>query len=298
MTDDRLLRSCSVIVSTRDRHALVIEAVRSVLNGKKVPAECIVVDQSTERNSELEAIEDPDCEVRVIRSATTGLSTARNIGIAAAKNDIVALADDDVLVDRSWLESLVDTLDRAGDRIVVSGKVVAGQPETLGAVAPSVTPDIEHATFSGRLNRDPLCGGNCATYRSTFADVGPFDERLGIGARFRSAEDNDMAYRLLDAGYRIVTDPDAVMVHRAWRAGGDARRVRWRYGIGQGAFYVKHLSLHDRWMLARMLADLNGKNPFRRGRDLIYTAGLLWGAVRWAAEERLAPRLCGRASGG
>lgn len=280
--------ACSVIIPTRNRPGLVVDTVRRILEGTRVPAECIVVDQSDSPNPELAAIRDPRCDVRVVRSSIRGTSIARNIGARQAKYDVLVFADDDVLAEHGWLETLTGALAREGDDAVVSGNVVAGPPEVAGAFVPSLTSDIEYMSFSGRIARDPLCGGNCAMRRDLFEDLGEFDERIRI------AEDNDFGYRLLASGRRIVTVPEAVMVHRAWRAKGKSTRgISWRYGIWQGSFYVKHMSLRDPWMLARMLAELNAKNPLRKGRDVIYSLGLISGAVSWAMRERLVPRLRG-----
>src|SRR5262249_13504567 len=150
----------------------------------------------------------PDCDVRIIRPSFVGVSAARNAGIAAATHDVIVLADDDILAEQDWLSVLLTGLVREGDRAVVCGKVVAGAPEVPGAVAPSTTADLGHATFAGRVNRDPLCSHNCVLHKTVFASVGGFDERLGPGTPFRAAEDNDLGFRLLEAGYRIVIVPE------------------------------------------------------------------------------------------
>ena len=288
------LPACSVIVATLNRPRLIIDAVQSIRAGASLPAELIVVDQSTEPNTELAALSRPGCEIRVIRSRVRGLAAAKNTGIAAAKYDVLAFIDDDMLPDPDWLQELVGALVRSGPHAVVVGHVAAGPPEVPKARAISLTPGGKPRINRGRINADPLAGGNCALSRSALADVGTFDERLGAGGRFRSAEDNDLGYRLLDSGYTIVYVPEAVVVHRAWQAGGDVSKLEWTYGFGQGAFYAKHFSLRDKWMLARLIAELNNRNPLRRTRgtrDLIYVLGLARGAIEWTVGERLIPRL-------
>jgi GT2 family glycosyltransferase len=95
-----------------------------------------------------------------------------------------------------------------------------------------------------------------AFHRSAHGDAGGFDVRLGPGTRFPAAEDNDFGHRLLEAGYRIVFDPEAVVYHRAWRDDRAWVPLRHGYGRGQGAFYAKHLSFEDRYMLRRMVGTL------------------------------------------
>ena len=123
-----------------------------------------------------------------------------------------------------------------------------------------------------------------------------FDERLGVGARFPGAEDNDFAFRLLESGYRIVYEPSVVLYHRAWRSHRDIVPLYWNYGRGQGGYYGKYLSLHDRYMLQRMLIDIKvlvrrivrnaWRDPRKAGGDVAYLCGLLTGAVQWLLTEK------------
>jgi GT2 family glycosyltransferase len=291
------LPPCSVVVSTRNRPRLVLEAVRSILAGRAVPAELVVVDQSGEPNLELSGLEHPACDVRVIRSSSVGVSAAKNAGIAATTRDVLVFTDDDVLVDPEWLHALVGALARDGERTVVVGRVVAGPPEVEEAEAVSITPEGKAELHRGLLTVDPLAGNNWACFRAALAEVGTFDERLGPGARFPSADDNDLGFRLLEAGYTIRYVPEALLVHRAWRAGGDLLRLEWIYGRGQGGFLAKHMSVRDAHMLKRLKTTIAWKHPIRRrasGRDAVYLAGVLSGVAQWLVEERLLPRLTAR----
>jgi GT2 family glycosyltransferase len=131
-----------------------------------------------------------------------------------------------------------------------------------------------------------------AIRRSDLAAVGGFDERLGPGTRFPAAEDNDLGLRLLEAGYRIVYDPEAVLYHRTWRAHGERLRVMWNYGRGQGAFFAKHSRLRDPYILRRFVGEVvHGttaavRRTWRRRRppagDIVYLTGMVWGAFDWA----------------
>ena len=95
-----------------------------------------------------------------------------------------------------------------------------------------------------------------AMYRSAIDCIGGFDERLGPGTCFPAAEDNDLGFRLLEAGFHIIYDPASVLYHRSWRTEKDYLPLRWGYGRGQGAYYARYLSLQDRHMIARMSLDV------------------------------------------
>ena len=65
------------------------------------------------------------------------------------------------------------------------------------------------AVYEGRIGTDVLAGGHMATFRSLLRTVGGFDERLGPGLNFPAAEDNDLGFRMLETGYRILYVPEA-----------------------------------------------------------------------------------------
>lgn len=282
----------SLIIPTRNRPTMVATAVGSVLGGDDVPAEIIVVDQSDVENPELRALRPPDgTEVRYLWRPGRGVSRARNTGIVAAKHEILGFTDDDVRVTAGWWGALVRALLAGGSKVVVVGAVRPGEPEVAGAFAPSVTEDVVARAFAGRVDEDPLLTGNMAIHRSAFDEVGPFDERLGPGSRFPGAEDNDLGYRLLEAGFVIKFRPEAALIHRAWRDERAYLPIAWGYARGQGAFYAKHLSFRDRYTLGRMARVLRHRfgrlrHRSRRDRalayrDVVWMLGCLAGAAEW-----------------
>jgi glycosyltransferase involved in cell wall biosynthesis len=92
--------SVSVVIPTRNRSSLVINAVRSALDQSFSPFELIVVidgPESMADGSTVEALgEVRDARLRVIPLATSvGGSEARNHGVRAARGNWIAFLDDD-----------------------------------------------------------------------------------------------------------------------------------------------------------------------------------------------------------
>ncbi|MFP5362545.1 MAG: glycosyltransferase family 2 protein [Thermoleophilia bacterium] len=293
----------SVLICSRDRPELLLDTVRSVLAGGAVPAELVVVDQSALPHDRLAGMgEVRGCRVRYIRTASSGLSRARNIALRAARHDIAVLVDDDMLVDAAWLRALLDGLP-AGPRCVATGRVLAAPQEAGAGVIPSaalVTREAP-AVFRGPQPTDVVPGANVAVPRALVLGLGGYDERLGAGTRFSAADDNDMGHRLLLAGAEVHHVPGAVVLHRAWRPQRELVLLRWRYGRGKGAFYAKHAGLRDRHMLARAGRDV-GARLVRAARaapraprtalgELLSLGAMGSGALDWLLRERLARRL-------
>ena len=123
-----------------------------------------------------------------------------------------------MFVTPTWLGSLIRALINGGTKAVVTGRVLPTSPETPGGFVPALVVREVPAVYEGRVGADVLAGGHMAIYRSIMQRVGGFDERLGAGAKFPAADDNDLGFRLLELGYRIIYVPEAILYHRAWRA--------------------------------------------------------------------------------
>ena len=263
-------------------------SVQSILAMDALPAELLIVDQSDRSNAALEDLSTGcACEIVYVHDRSVGLSRANNLGIRTARHPILTFTHDDVRVTATWLADLVHALVQAGPRTVVTGRVLPGDAEVPGGFAPSIKTEEVPAVFEGRIREDPLYPMSMAMYRSIFDELGLFDERLGPGTPFPGAEDNDFGFRLLTAGYSIHYVPKAVLYHRAWRSRGQWNALNWAYGTAQGAFFAKHFSLRDTFILrraARVVCDSlweSHSHPCTAREQAFYIAALASGAVSW-----------------
>lgn len=197
------LPDVSVIIPARNRLRELKRVLEAVAE-QSFPHErfeIIVCDDGSE--SDLRTMVDQmtaqGVNVSYLRQPAQGPAAARNLGIRNARGEIIAMTDSDTLPDRAWLSNLIATLEADADAGGVEGKVYsrnAGEFEPLG---------------EGPTN---LQGGvyltcNCAYRRSVLERVGGFDETFPYPAY----EDTDLAARVLQAGFRIAWQPDAVMEH-------------------------------------------------------------------------------------
>jgi GT2 family glycosyltransferase len=291
------LLPATLLICSRNRPQLLRDAIQSILGGHEIPAEIVIVDQSDMPDPELSSFRpQQDCQFRYMWSERKGVSLGRNLAISAALHAILVMTDDDMLAAPTWFGTIVRSLLEHGERSVITGQVLAYEETTGEGYAPSTREDNRSMVYQGRVGRDILLTGNMSIYRSAFEGVGCFDSRLGPGTFFPAAEDSDLGFRLLEAGCRIIYEPRAVTYHRSWRSEKEFLWLQWKYGCGQGGYYAKYFSLKDTYMIRRLLKDIKGyliRFPFRifrdrrqAYRDLLYVAGVLYGAARWSLIRR------------
>jgi hypothetical protein len=265
--------------------------VDSVLAGDEVPAEIIIVDQSDRSSEELATRTSPRCDVRYVWTREVGTSRARNTGVRLARHPHHRGSSTTTSACAGLVRLPRTRRGAAGPRAVITGRVLPERPASPDGFVPSTITDESPVVYEGRIGVDILYSNNMMLHRTAFDEVGLFDPRLGGGARFPTAEDNDLAHRLLEAGYRIIYAPEAVVEHRAWRTGRDYLPLRWSYGRGQGAFYAKHLDLRDRYILRRAGHDLGHnssrffhflfRDPRRAAGQVVHVAAVASAMAQW-----------------
>ncbi len=291
-----MLEPATLVIPTVDRPDLLAGALASALASEPPLDEILVVDQSAACDGRVERLAEASGHpVRHVHATVRGVSRARNLGARLARSEVLLFMDDDALVDSAWSRALRAAL-AAAPRAVITGRYEATMPEQRGAFAPSTTSGDEPHTFTEPGDVDVLYSGSMAIRRSTLAGIGGFDERLGPGTRYPSAEDNDLAHRLLVGGVPIMYEPAAHAHHRAWRPPRDLAGVRWRYGRGQGAFLAKHLTdgrgrtsarLRSHLLRSARRAARSLASPVLAVPDVAYLAGLLVGSFEWILRERV-----------
>ena len=277
----------SILIPTRNRADLAVEAARRMLEEPGPAVEVLVLDQSDDEGTRLgmERLAAADARLRWLRVDGIGKSRGLNFGLPRARGEWIVIIDDDCLVDPGWLAALERETRAAGPRDVIVGRVRPGPIGPGLAPPPSILDEPEPKAWSGYVMRD-LIYPNFAAPDGLFHEIGGFDERFGPGTRLQGGEDNDFGYRLLLAGWRILYRPTVSVMHRAWRAPAERAALKRAYGLGQGAFYGRHLARLDPFIAWRLLLDSRAPRTPRSGR------GWAGGATKRAATSGFSPAWC------
>jgi glycosyltransferase involved in cell wall biosynthesis len=187
-----------------------------------------------------------DARIRYVRLSNFGRSRALNGAVACAQGDIFAFTDDDCVAAANWLGLIQDSFAREPSVGVVAGNLVPPpRPKLRPSVCPATfTIDHIHRPVDAPNGAPPgwyWGGANFAVRRATFEHVGPFDNYLGTGTDFPSAEDTDFGLRAEALGVEMWTRPQLVIHHTYGRRSGVQQVLRHHraYAIGSGALVGK-----------------------------------------------------------
>ena len=159
--------------------------------------------------------------LRVLQESRRGKSAALNSGVAASTADYIGLIDDDEEIATDWFQVVERALE-TGKYDFVGGRAVllpftdkpawlpSGYPAVLGSADAGPNPIAYGPGFPGML-----MGGNAVISRAVLLAVGPYSTALGprVDRRLFSCEDEDMYWRLIDAGARGQYLPDLIVYH-------------------------------------------------------------------------------------
>jgi GT2 family glycosyltransferase len=194
-----LTLSC-VILTMGDRPAEVNRAIDSVLTQRGAQVELVVVGNGAE-------VTGLPAGVRtVLLPENVGVAAGRNAGVQACGGDVVLFLDDDGWYPDPGLASYVAARFAAAPALaVLSMRVVdpEGGPGARWHVPRLRAGDPERSSVV-----TTFLGGASAIRRPAYLEAGGYPDEF-----FYGHEETDLAWRLLDRGYRLEYDAAARMCH-------------------------------------------------------------------------------------
>lgn len=198
------MTSVTVVIVTRDRAAVLGEALDAVAAQTRPADRVLVVDDGSRDDTRQVLAARPD--VDAIHTGPRGIAPARNTGWRATDTEVVVFTDDDCRPHPDWLAALLAPIE-GGRADVVQGRTLPrpDQAHHDGPWARTLQVETEQGYYQT---------ANIAYRRTCLEAVDGFDDRLA-----RVGEDTDLAWRVREAGFRTTFAPDALVHHAVWPHG-------------------------------------------------------------------------------
>jgi GT2 family glycosyltransferase len=184
--------------------------------------EVVVVDDGSRDETARIAAQHP---FRLLRVENGGLSRARNLGIEAARGEIVAFIDSDAAADPDWLYFLVTQM----EELNAAG---CGGPNLSPPADPEAAQRIDKApgnpvhVLLDNETAEHIPGCNMAFRKEVLQAIGGFDPTYRV-----AGDDVDVCWKILERGEELAFSPAAVVWHH--------RRASWRAYLKQQRGYGK-----------------------------------------------------------
>jgi glycosyltransferase involved in cell wall biosynthesis len=201
----------------------------------------VVIARSRDSYKEtVESLKHQECEILVV-DGVSGLSTARNEGMAKAKNDLICFLDDDVVVHPNYIK------DVQSEFLSTGADIVGGLVMPLGELPFWFPTDLHFTLAINPVSRE-IYGCNFVVKKRVFSDLNfVFNQKLGRGrGNLLVGDESELFFLAKEKGLKIYRSNKAVVYHRVTPErktyGYLVKRVVWegRSEIRRGMF-ARHL---------------------------------------------------------
>ena len=231
----------SVVMPARDEERWIERSIRSVL-GQGYPPDrlevLVALGPSRDRTREIVAkIADADPRVRIVDNPSGATPRSLNLGIAHARGEYIARVDCHGWLGDGYLEAAVDALRRTGVDAVGGVVEFVGYGPWGRAIAQAMGSRLGAGTaaFRGASSETEADGIMWGVWpRELFERLGGFDEAL-----LRN-QDDELCFRIIQAGGRILVTPQMRFSHVARGSLRGLARQYWQWGSFRAATMLKH----------------------------------------------------------
>jgi len=184
----------SVIIPLYNKELSIKSTIKSVLAQTFRNFELLIINDGSTDNSFSVAESITDTRIRIINKKNGGVSSARNFGIQASKNEYIAFLDADDYWFPNCLEEFAKLIVKYTEaKVFCTGHMLTGH-HNPGTNKSYYLNDLHMATAiaMAKYTYAAVCTGCITISKKCFIKSGLFDENLSHG------EDTDMWFRLSD----------------------------------------------------------------------------------------------------
>jgi GT2 family glycosyltransferase len=199
----------------------MLKSLRDVVIPDHLSCEVIIVDNNSTDYTRLVFEEIEKCfesKIRYVFENKTGLSHAGNRGIREASGEIIAFTDDDVIVDKHWIQNIDKAFKEYDDVACIGGKILPiweiPKPKWLKPDLYGYLALLDKGDSVAYMDALDIWGANFAVKSEMFKRYGLFDTNLGrMPGKFYSGEEAEFLKRLQNAGEKILYYPLSIIHH-------------------------------------------------------------------------------------
>jgi len=210
--------SVSVVINTLNRARLLADALRGLSEVDYADFEVIVVNGPSTDDTK-NVLEKFRGKIKIGECPEANLSMSRNVGIAMSAGEVIAFVDDDAVPHPSWLARLTEHYRSVGvagvggftiDNTGMTYQARKTLCDRFGdAYYPSDFFDERRLCFRGSPVFPSLLGTNSSFRAAALREIGGFDHTYAY-----LLDETDVCLRLIDRGYQIVYEPNALIYHQ------------------------------------------------------------------------------------
>ncbi len=250
----------SVVIITRNAETFIRDCLDSLVYQSRKPDEVIIVD-SVSTDATQAIVKEYSAKWPFVKLFVhqSGKSDGRNYGAEKCTGDIVAFIDSDAIAHALWTQEII--------RAMGNADVVAGREVRLG-----------YHAFTSLRRVGLLHKGMDVTYPSVNLAFkkSVFDAIEGFDPWFKEAEDVDINYRAVDAGYKLVYHPEAIVYHNARSTFTAFFKQAFWYGFGRKELTLRHGNLWQKYNPMEMVQVSKGENIWKIVRLAISFLGFMF----------------------
>ncbi|MBT9150947.1 MAG: Poly-beta-1,6-N-acetyl-D-glucosamine synthase [candidate division WS2 bacterium] len=234
----------SIVIPTKNNGDILERCLSSIeeLDYPEDVVETIIVDGHSTDNT-IEIAKKFGCMIVWEDVGTRG--GACNVGVRNAKGEFIVFTDADCVVPKDWLKNLIKHFN-SEDVACVGGPNITPEDDTeFAKCVGTVLSFLSKPGSRYGLNVDRVFetfhnpGCNVAYRKNAIEEAGWFNEKL------ITCEDEELDYRILKKGYRILYTPDAKVYHYRRPTWKRFYKQAYKYAVGR----MQGIKLH--WKMGR-----------------------------------------------
>lgn len=260
----------SIVIPAWNAKPFLEDCINSIERSGFKDKEIIIVDNASSDGS-IEKIAGLYPHIKFIKNKiNVGVSPASNQGVQASTGKYILLLDADTIIQDNALQELTNYMDNHPD-VGLCGAMLRYQNgdlqhsaqrfPVLNTKLARIFPDsrwskkiltgdeYRNFTYDKPVEVDYLLGACHFISRKALESVGPLDDRL-----FYGPHDCDYCLRMHLAGWRVIYNPDAVIIHRFNRLSRKKIKMFLKHLKCLSIYFLKHKYLFSRKRIYKQIS--------------------------------------------